>query len=195
MGHRGGIRSASSSSFLQFAISHGLTQMVDTPTRGLNAVDLVLASDSSKVADVVVSTPFSTSDHNIVEFKLLGGLTDRRRLGPPLRNFSKGNYALINAALSEVDWIEVLGTTSSSDACYSAFLDICHSLVEKYVPLQAVAGKRLQSRKYPKESSSLEKRAAFYYANRHRYGVVKYNKLARRLKRKLASGGVRAVGG
>ena len=48
-----------------------LEQLIDTPTRGENILDLVLCSDTSFVQNVTVGEPFATSDHQIIRFDLV----------------------------------------------------------------------------------------------------------------------------
>ena len=56
--------------FADFISSHGLSQIVDQPTRGNSILDVVLCSDVLCCDDVEVLPPISTSDHNTVCFKL-----------------------------------------------------------------------------------------------------------------------------
>ncbi len=47
-----------------------LTQFVHEPTREQNILDIILASQENIVSDVVIDSPLSTKDHNILLFKL-----------------------------------------------------------------------------------------------------------------------------
>ena len=57
--------------FLELSMDCFVTQHVREPTRGENTLDLVLTINPHIVDKVVVSEPFGSNDHNIVEFKIL----------------------------------------------------------------------------------------------------------------------------
>jgi len=54
----------------EFVCNHGLTQLVDTPTRGNNILDLVLCSDVLCCDSVCLLPPIGTSDHAVVSMSL-----------------------------------------------------------------------------------------------------------------------------
>jgi len=55
----------------EFVCNDGLTQLVDTPTRGNNVLDLVLCSDVLSCCDNMCLLPsMGTSDHDVVSFSL-----------------------------------------------------------------------------------------------------------------------------
>ncbi len=58
------------SQLLTFYNDNFLTQFVHEPTREHNILDLILPSEENIVSDVVIDSPLSTSDHNIVQFKI-----------------------------------------------------------------------------------------------------------------------------
>ena len=53
-----------------FVTTHGLSQLVDFPTRGSNILDLVLCSDVLCCDDFELLPPIGSSDHDIIYFKL-----------------------------------------------------------------------------------------------------------------------------
>ncbi len=55
---------------LTFYNDNVLTQFVHEPTRDQNILDIILASEENIVSDVVIDSPLSTKDHNILLFKL-----------------------------------------------------------------------------------------------------------------------------
>ena len=57
--------------FLKLCTQFGLYQFVDSPTRDNHILDLVLSSDHNIMSDLQVINPFSTSDHEMVEFSLI----------------------------------------------------------------------------------------------------------------------------
>ncbi len=58
------------SQLLTFYNNNFLTQFVHEPTREHNILDLILVSEENIVSDVVIDSPLSTSDHNMVQFKI-----------------------------------------------------------------------------------------------------------------------------
>ena len=56
--------------FVNFMLSNGFTQCVSTPTTESNILDLVFANEPILLSSIRVSTPFSSSDHNAVDFQL-----------------------------------------------------------------------------------------------------------------------------
>ena len=56
--------------FLNFMLSNGFTQCVYAPTRENNILDLVFANEPILLSSIRVTTPFSSSDHNAVDFEL-----------------------------------------------------------------------------------------------------------------------------
>ena len=69
--------SAVTKTFLDFARDNAFYQFVLSPTRhsvltGTSSIlDLVLCPDKYAVHDVFTAAPFSTSDHNVVNFKIV----------------------------------------------------------------------------------------------------------------------------
>ena len=51
-----------------------LVQHVDKPTREGNILDLVLTSEPNMVEEVSVQCPVSSSDHNVILFRLVCGV-------------------------------------------------------------------------------------------------------------------------
>ena len=57
--------------FLDIVNDAFLTQHDKVPTREENILDLVFSSEPGMVDEVVVSSPISNSDHNVIKFKIL----------------------------------------------------------------------------------------------------------------------------
>ena len=54
--------------FANYVTESGLTQLVSEPTRGNNILDLLLVNDPQAVFYATVTVPFSTSDHNAIQW-------------------------------------------------------------------------------------------------------------------------------
>ena len=55
-----------SNQFIDCIQENASTQYVENASRGKNTLDLVLTNDPFLIHDVIMSVPFSTSDHNKV---------------------------------------------------------------------------------------------------------------------------------
>ena len=116
----------------------------------MNTRDLVFCSYKSHVSSLTVNEPFSTSDHNSINFKLRGSylkvaLADKR-------DFSKGNYDQINYLLQSINWPSTFSDCININDFYERFLSILKDLIEKYIPF-----KKSRSRfKYPRNIRLLQ---------------------------------------
>ena len=86
----------------------GLEQLVDTPTRGENILDLVLCNDPLLVSKLLVSTNLGKSDHECITFTINAKAT----VPPPPRRplFGKGDYVSLNDYFGSVDWENLLNS-------------------------------------------------------------------------------------
>ena len=54
--------------FLDLCINNGLTQLVYSPTRLNNILDLVLCNNEIVISELTINEPFGTSDHDSINF-------------------------------------------------------------------------------------------------------------------------------
>ncbi|KAK6058984.1 endonuclease/exonuclease/phosphatase family protein, partial [Cooperia oncophora] len=147
MTHRGNISTTSSLSFLTFAKSFGLEQMVTSPTHGLNILDIVLVSDPRILEGMCILPPFSTSDHNGIGFNI-AGFHPISAHSNKYRCFSRCDYGSVISALSKIDWVALNSASCDSNMFYTELLNICHSLIDEHVPLCMSSSKKAD--KFPK---------------------------------------------
>ena len=124
-------------SFADFVCSHGLTQIVEEPTRGNNILDIVLCSDALCCDDVEVLPPISTSDHNTVCFKLNISFACVQHSDSEFsckRNFSKADWNGIRDFLSSVDWHAAFCDCTSAEQLWQAFTVVVEQAVDNFVP-------------------------------------------------------------
>ena len=88
----------------------GFYQAVENPTLDKNILDLILYSHESLVFDVHNLAPFSTSDHDSVEFKILSPFTQKEEDEKEARDFKKADYQQIEAFLNMVSWPDVFSS-------------------------------------------------------------------------------------
>ncbi|KAL5268182.1 hypothetical protein ACHWQZ_G002141 [Mnemiopsis leidyi] len=96
----------------EFIDRNFLTQVVNSPTRENNVLDIVLTNVPRYVTEVKV-TPTSLSDHHMVQlqlgFNLIAPASSSENPVDPNSfravNYHKGDFEAINRDLSEVDWM------------------------------------------------------------------------------------------
>ena len=124
--------------FLDLCSSLGLDQLVDSPTRGRNILDLVLCQNPCCVASLKVGDPFLLSDHNSVEVlvNVPGSLFSSPIVPPtPFRVFRKGDYASMAQYLDSFDWGYIGGLCPDPTEFYSLLLSIWEECIALFVPL------------------------------------------------------------
>jgi hypothetical protein len=78
-------------------------QLVTSPTRGDNILDLILTSDEEMVDNVLVIESLSNSDHNMIKFELFLEISTKE--DKQIRyDLNKGNYSQLNTIMDEVNW-------------------------------------------------------------------------------------------
>lgn len=128
-----------SKDFLEMTLTFNLTQMVNTPTRGANILDLVLVSNPDTVKSV--SSVEGLSDHNLVLFNLSIPRPVRQRSIKHIRDYNKANFTKINSELSEfLDYFRRSASLRSVDDNWLLFKNKLTSLVELHVPLVRIRG-------------------------------------------------------
>ncbi len=121
--------------FLQLTLEKGLAQLVMEPTRGVNFLDLVFASEPNLVSTIYVEAPFGGSDHNVVKFSSdVFTSSAKRPTNQKGYNFHKANYTGLAQALDHVDWPTVFQTCSTAQQMWDAFLGVLHPLIARFVP-------------------------------------------------------------
>jgi len=132
--------------FVNFMLSNGFTQCVTEPTRENNIHDLVFANEPILLSSIRVSTPFSSSGHNSVDFDLCTDNMTQRSSSPTSTYktylWSEGDCDSMCAYLRGVKWDDLLTTNFTSDSILSAFCDILNEATELFVPSV------IKSRKY-----------------------------------------------
>ena len=116
-----------------------LTQHVKLPTRGENILDLILSSEPCMVDEVLVSNPVSTSDHNLISWKLIlcTKIEENRN---KVFNYDRGDYCQIINTLSEINWDSEFGCLNMIQM-WDLFLDKITQCRDRFIPLKQV-GKR-----------------------------------------------------
>ena len=94
--------------FLSFVEAHFLTQLVDSPTRGSNTLDLVFSNRPDYIIDTQVSNSY-ISDHQMVTCTLGFGLAPKPSPSPNLEDFfafsfHEADFPAMRDELNGIDW-------------------------------------------------------------------------------------------
>ncbi len=110
-----------------------LSQLVSSPTRGFNILDLVLTNDPFPILDCSTAAPFSSSDHDSLFLRL----AFRQEHVPVAKcyNFAKANYPAMNIFLANLDWPVLLNTCSDVNATCQTITEILSMAIELFVPV------------------------------------------------------------
>ena len=102
-----------------------------------NILDLVFANEPILLSSIRVSTPFSGSDHNAVDFELCADnmtqIRSSRTSTYKVYLSSEGDYDSMCRYLRDVKWDDLLTTNFTSDSIWSAFCDILNEAIELFV--------------------------------------------------------------
>ena len=121
--------------FLTFLADRNLTQLISSPTRYRNVLDLFISSTPHKVLNTKVIEPFTiTCDHNMIEVSLKMSCPQKINKTPK-RNFYKGNYNLVRNFLSTINWNLVLYGSDNVEVVYNGILDILQQAIHRYIPI------------------------------------------------------------
>lgn len=121
-------------------ICHDLTQKNQVPNQDGNILDLVL-SDTHNVDITLCSEPLVNVDgyhpplHVVLNIKKIKRQLISTSNNPTVtyRCFKKANFTLLNQALSDINWVEVLDTSSLDDVIAEFYSQITR-LIDLYVP-------------------------------------------------------------
>ncbi|XP_064909576.1 gamma-1-syntrophin isoform X3 [Columba livia] len=107
-------------------------QMVEEPTRRGALLDLILTNKEGLVEAVKVEGCLGCSDHEMVEFSILGG---RNRVASRIAtlDFSRANFGLFKQLLGEIPWARLLERKGAQDS-WIAFRDCFFHAQDQSIP-------------------------------------------------------------
>ena len=120
-----------------------LHQIIDTPTRGDNILDLAFVGDPTTVQNFEILPPFGNSDHNIVLIELKCMIPRVNRADRKIYLYSKGNFDDFNEHVNSIDWDQVLKYKNVNDN-WEVFKETYQGLLDEHIPSKMVKpGQRL----------------------------------------------------
>ena len=142
--------------FLDTVEDNLLTQLVSTPTRGKNILDLVFTGNIDMIDSCDVIPPLGSSDHNGTLVKLKTLVTRQSETSRKVYLYSQGNYEDMDIEVCSYNW-DTLFSTRRLNQNWELFKNIYSSLVDKHVPYKMV--KNNSRHKPPWCNSTAVKRA------------------------------------
>jgi hypothetical protein len=154
-----------------FAMSHGLVQVVPEPTCDSNLLDIILANEPLTVSNVAVEPPFGNSDHCQVNFTItleaaLQPSDETTATASKYYIWSQADYIGMVNYLNSTNWTRLFCANLTVDSIWQAFLNV---LLERYCPKlvrKAIARKRCLWRKHKKEPANIKTAEAYRKAER-----------------------------
>ena len=136
---------------LEFVNENFVTQLVTTPTRGANILDLVFTNTPDYFANVI-TTDSKISDHRVVEctvaYNPMDNVENAKTEDDPFRKVKIHNvdYLLMKTKLCEIDWDGLLELCKIGESYdleqYSAYVtQIVREIAEETLPRKANHGK------------------------------------------------------
>jgi len=180
----------------------GFIQYVTEPTREKSILDIILCNDPYLVCDVLVGSPFSTSDHCIVNFTL--NLPSNSNVESDSRTdtlstllpflWKQANWEKMESFINALSWDTFFPSDANAETCWETFCQILSYAVNLFVlklNSRKRKGKRLQKKHTDKFARKLQTRKLRlwrkYKASKSKRDKRKYNKVARKLKVHLAN--------
>jgi Reverse transcriptase (RNA-dependent DNA polymerase)/Endonuclease-reverse transcriptase len=124
-----------SSNFIGCMQENALVQHVTEATRKNNILDLVFTNDPFLILDVAVDVPFSTSDHNRVNFKLAFCSTvflqDNDRI---FTDYRAVDWPCFNEYLRNIDWSDIYYNNADGDLRWLAFSSTLNNAILQFAP-------------------------------------------------------------
>ena len=127
-------------------------------TRGANTLDIVCCDEPILMSRINVQPPFSSSDHDCVDFELMlpssESCSDASR--PTAQTYKRYNWAetdydAMSEYLYDVDWSQMFTMNLTPDSLWSAFCERLDAAIELFVPAVEVrTRKSVKIRHYPR---------------------------------------------
>ena len=134
-----------------FVCNHGLTQLVNDPTRDDAILDLIMCTDVLCCDDVCVSPPLATSDHCTVSFTLSISLpsTQSSLVCNARPNFSKADWPGLCNFLESINWLTEFAHCRSPNQYWNSFLNVIGRGIDEFVPCYVSTKHTVSGKLYP----------------------------------------------
>jgi hypothetical protein len=179
-------QSTCSGVLLDFYYATGVHQLVTESTRGDHILDLIFCSDVSRVLNVRVAEPFSTSDHNQAYFDIVCKASTPKQTFNSY-DFEHADWSQIRSFLTNIDFFDLFHCDLLPTDRVDSFYNIINTCIDLYVPIKhsVFPGKPRCVRYPPGIRRKLRKKACawrIYRSFRTPESLVSYRKIASECK-------------
>ena len=112
-----------------------LTQLVHSPTRGNNILDLVLTTNSDLIENLIVDEEFSKSDHRAITFNLKFKSKKSNISNEKIPDFRRANFQKLSEILAGTDWSH-LNNINDVNAQWRFFTETYVKAVQESIPFK-----------------------------------------------------------
>jgi len=116
----------------------GLVQLVNSNTRNENILDLLFTNNEQIVIDYKIVPPFCTSDHDSMQYNLVGHTNKYQASVQSAENikyvWSKADWLSLLNYCANIDWNSVFIHCTTANDCWICFTDILHVGIAHTVP-------------------------------------------------------------
>jgi len=135
---------------LNFSITNGFSQVVQSATRANNCLDIVFSHKPLAMYNMNVLHPFSTSDHCHVEFSVFSYSPTQSYTSPNMKHldWNNANFNGISNYLAVLNWFDLLTTNLTAESVWSAFSEVLHTALDMFVPLKPVKNSNIKSQRW-----------------------------------------------
>jgi hypothetical protein len=170
---------------LKLSIFEGFEQVVSTPTRGDNILDLVFTNEPLAICNVNVGPPLGNSDHCKVSFNVFfDSAHELSQINScnTVRDWKQADFAGISQYLLDIDWLYMLSVNLTTESLWSAFSDVLNNAINIFVPIKCNAKPKHNIKYYPNSIKHAFARKLCLWrrhrADRHNNNILQAYKLS-----------------
>jgi hypothetical protein len=110
-------------------------QPTRTTLTSISTLDLILCNDLNFIFGTNVSAPFSTSDHCVVDFKIIRNISNRYSNVVSSYNFDRANWSGVCTFLNRVNFADVFSKCNNIGETIDSLYDIINQAIATNVPV------------------------------------------------------------
>ena len=116
-------------------LESSLTQLVHSPTRDNNILDLVLTTNDDLIENLIVNNEFSSSDHRAITFNLSFTSKKSNTSNEKIPDFNRANLQKFREMLADTNWTHFCNI-NDINAQWKFFSETYAKAVHKCIPLK-----------------------------------------------------------
>jgi len=116
----------------------GFLQLINSSTRNENVLDLLFTNDEQLISDCDIIPPFSSSDHDSIQFNIVSNHTDlpaasENEMGKFV--WAKADWTSLFTYCTSIDWNFAFVNCTTADECWTVFTNILNAGINCTVPI------------------------------------------------------------